>query len=155
MLRSGESNTTLAVALDMDAQRRRTILLWTGAILLAAMFFMSGSSKLANESTPAGNWDDQFVAWGYPAWVRFIVGSAEILSAAALLVPRVRFHGAAALTALMFGGIITHLANAEWTAALFPAVLGTVAGLVAWNTRPTWANELLHRLRVGNAPGDT
>lgn len=132
----------------MDPQRRRNILLWTGSILLAAMFLMSGSGKLMNgENTGGLTWDEQFVAWGYPAWFRFVVGSAEVLGAVLLLVPLARFYGAAGLTALMTGAVVTHIANGEGPYAAIPLVLGLIAGLIAWATRPAWVVDLLGRAR--------
>lgn len=120
-------------------RKARTIALWSLSVPLALMFLMSGSGKLANGETAGGMaFDEQFVAWGLPAWFRFPVGLAEIAGAIGLLVPRLRFLAAAGLTLLMLGAVGTHLANAEWVAAPIPAVLSALAATVAWLARPGW-----------------
>ena len=130
----------------MDPQRRRSLLLWTGSIVLALAFLLSGSGKLMNGQTQGGgDWDAQFVAWGFPAWARWIVGGAEVLAAVALVVPRARFYGAATLTALMVGAIGTHLLNGEAAYAGVPFFLGALAATLAWFTRPAWVQLLLAR----------
>src|SRR5689334_20623426 len=85
-----------------NPSKTRRIVLWTLSILLGLMFLMSGISKLANKgNNPAHpTFDQQFVAWGFPAWARFVVGPIEILAAVLLFVPRARFYGAATLTVL-------------------------------------------------------
>lgn len=129
----------------MASAKTRTIVLWTLSLLLAAMFLLSGSGKLANGDSPAGDWDAQFVAWGFPAWMRWIVGGAEVLAANGLLVPRLRFYAAAGLVGLMVGAVGTHLANAEFVGAPIPLVLAGLAATVAWMTRPGWVQHRLGR----------
>lgn len=137
----------------MATAKTRNVLLWILCLLLAAMFLLSGSGKLANAETPqGGDWGHQFVAWGYPAWFRVIVGGSEVLAAIGLLVPRVRFFAASGLVALMLGAAGTHIANGEGAlAAAVPAVLGVLAGIVAWSTRPAWVVHLLGRARRASA----
>jgi uncharacterized membrane protein YphA (DoxX/SURF4 family) len=128
--------------------KTRSIVTWTLSVLLAAMFLLSGSGKLANAATSYGNtWDEQFVAWGYPAWFRLVVGAGEVLGAIALLVPRVRFIGAAVLTGLMLGAVPTHLLNGEGFAATVPLVLGVLTFTVAALTRPAWVDGLVRNVR--------
>ena len=131
----------------MATAKTRDVILWTLSLLLAAMFLMSGSGKLANAETSAGDWDAQFVAWGFPAWMRWIVGGTEVLAAAGILVPRVRFFAASALVGVMVGAVGTHLANGDGVLFAIPALLGLVAGVVAWMTRPAWAVQLMSRAR--------
>lgn len=121
----------------MASAKTRSIALWTLSIVLALAFLASGASKLADAEAASGlAYHDQFVAWGYPAWARFIVGTAEVLGALALLMPRVRFFGAAGLTLLMLGAAVTHLRVAEYTYAPIPLVLAILTATVAWITRP-------------------
>ena len=128
------------------ASASRTIVLWTLSLLLAAMFLLSGSGKLTNAQASGGlRFDEQFVAWGYPSWFRFVVGAAEIAGAIGLLVPRLRFFAATGLVGVMLGAVATHLANAEAVAAPIPLVLASLVGTVAWMTRPTWVMARLGR----------
>ncbi|MEA3204141.1 MAG: putative oxidoreductase [Thermoplasmata archaeon] len=121
----------------MASAKTRTRLLLALSVLLTLVFLMSGGSKLANAKSAAGlAYDQQFVAWGYPAWARWVVGSAEVLGAVALLLPRTRFFAAAGLTLLMAGATVTHLRVGEVGYAPFPLVLGLLAATLAWATRP-------------------
>jgi len=129
--------------------RSRSIVLWSLSILLALMFLMSGSGKLANGETAGGlTFDEQFVAWGLPAWFRFPVGLAEVAGAIGLLVPRLRFYAAAGLTAVMGGAVLTHLRIEEYAVAAIPLVLGLLTATVAWLSRPAW---IVQRLRGRDA----
>jgi putative oxidoreductase len=125
----------------MASAKTRNVVLWTLSLLLTGMFLLSGSGKLANGESPQGDWDAQFVAWGFPAWMRWIVGGAEILAAIGLLVPRLRFYAAAGLVGLMVGAVGTHLANVEFVGAPIPLVLAGLAAIVAWMTRPDWVQR--------------
>jgi uncharacterized membrane protein YphA (DoxX/SURF4 family) len=121
----------------MASAKTRARLLLGLSVLLALAFLASGGSKLANATASTGlRFDQQFVAWGYPAWARFPVGIAEVLGAAALLVPRARFYAAAGLTVLMAGATVTHLRVGEVAYAPVPLALGLLTAAVAWATRP-------------------
>ena len=54
----------------MASAKTRTWTLRALSVLLGLFFLLSASGKLANGPTPAGDWDAQVVAWGYPAWVQ-------------------------------------------------------------------------------------
>jgi putative oxidoreductase len=143
---SGPALPTTPTTPPVRASRQRawTIVVWSLSVLLALMFLASGWGKLTNGATAAGmSFDEQFVAWGLPAWFRFPVGLAELAGAVGLLVPRVRFLAGAGLTLLMVGAVGTHVANAEWIVVAIPAVLGALTATVAWLTRPTWVVERL------------
>ncbi len=131
----------------MASAKTRSILLWSLTGLLAAMFLMSGSSKLANSATQNGfpSWDAQFEDWGLPAWSRILVGLAEVAGAIGILVPALRFYAASGLTLLMVGGVGTHIANAQWAIAPVPLVLAVLVATLAWFRRPAWLDARLGR----------
>jgi uncharacterized membrane protein YphA (DoxX/SURF4 family) len=107
------------------------------SILLALVFLMSGGSKLVNAKSAAGlPYGQQFIAWGFPDWARFVVGTAEVLGAIGLLVPRARFYAAGGLTFLMLGAVITHLRVAEYGYAPIPLLLGLLTTTIAWMAWP-------------------
>lgn len=147
MLQTGESITPGFVSLAMaSATRFRTIAAWTLSVLLAALFLMSGYGKLTNGQTTGGlSFDEQFVAWGLPAWFRFPVGLAEVAGAIGVLVPRLRFYAAAGLTLVMGGAVLTHLRIAEYGVAVVPLVFGSLAATDAWLARPAWVQQGLAR----------
>ncbi|MEA3136885.1 MAG: hypothetical protein QOC71_1166, partial [Thermoplasmata archaeon] len=121
------------------ASKPRTIVLWSLSVLLTLLFLMSGIGKLTNGQTAGGiRFDEQFVAWGLPAWFRFPVGLAEVAGAIGLLVPRLRFFAATGLTLLMAGAVVTHLRIEEYGPALVPLTLAILNGVVAWLARPSW-----------------
>jgi uncharacterized membrane protein YphA (DoxX/SURF4 family) len=55
----------------------------------------------------------KFVDWGYPSWMRFVVGALEAVSAVLLIVPsrRTRFLGATTLVFVLTGAVTTHIVN--------------------------------------------
>jgi uncharacterized membrane protein YphA (DoxX/SURF4 family) len=138
----------------MASAKTRTVVLWTLSVALALLFLMSGASKLANKGSNPDHptYDGQFVAWGFPSWARFVVGPVELAAAVLVLVPGTRFWGAAAMTALMVGAVPTHLLANEAGYAPFPAVLGLLAGTVAWMARPRWVRDLLAGRRPASGP---
>ena len=134
----------------MASAKPRTIALWALSLLLALMFLLSGSGKLANAQAPnGGDWDGQFVAWGYPDWFRVVVGASEAAFAILLLAPRTRFYGAAGLVGVMLGACLTHVANGEGAiAAAIPLGLAVLAAAVAWMSQPAWVQSRLGRKGV-------
>jgi putative oxidoreductase len=128
------------------ARKARTVALWSLSVLLSLMFLLSGSGKLLNGETSGGvRFDEQFELWGYPAWFRVPVGVAEVAGALFLLAPRARSFGAAGLTLLMAGAVVTHLRVGEAAFAPVPLALGVLAAAVAWMARPAWLQERLAR----------
>lgn len=93
--------------------------LWFATFVAAAVFLMAGSGKLmASPPNPEG-----FAHWGYPLWMMYVVGAAEVLGALLLLWPRLASFGAVVLAAVMVGAVVTHLVFREWTAMMLPLVL--------------------------------
>jgi uncharacterized membrane protein YphA (DoxX/SURF4 family) len=130
----------------MASAKTRIVALWALSILLALMFLMSGAGKLSNGKTAGGmTFDEQFEAWGLPAWARFPVGLAEVAGAIGLLIPRTRFYAAAGLTAVMGGAVLTHLRIEEYAPSLVPLTLGLLTATVAWLARPKWVMQRLGR----------
>lgn len=87
-----------------------SILAW----LLAISFFFGSLTKFAPGETFFGpSYAVKFVEWGYPSWVRFIVGAGELLGGILLIIPRFRFLGGLLLTVILEGAIVTHIINAD------------------------------------------
>ncbi len=122
-----------------EQSKAKKIGLWVLSGLLAVLFLMAGGSKLAGAEQHVKG----FAHWGYPDWFRLVVGSVEVVSAVLLLVPRVAFLGAAALSAVMVGATYTHLfrATGEGGMAAFTLVLLVLAGFLAWARRPASVRE--------------
>jgi hypothetical protein len=81
------------------------IALWGLQVGLAALFVLSGGSKLAGAPVMVR----LFAAIGVGQWFRYVTGLIEVVSAVALLVPALAPFGALLLVATMAGAIATHL----------------------------------------------
>jgi len=102
------------------------------SFLLALIFFSAGGSKLASPDAHM----EAFLRWGYPGWFLYVTGLVEVAGAVLLLIPTVRFYGAALLACTMLGATFTHLRAGEMAAVPVPLVLLAFAGLIAWVNRP-------------------
>jgi putative oxidoreductase len=110
--------------------RAPTIVLWILQILLAAVFFMAGGSKLAGVMQAVDMYNQ--IGWGQ--WFRYATGFIEIGSAVMLLVPSLAIYGAAVLICTMVGAIITHFTVLH-TPPTGPVVLLLLSGVIAWLQR--------------------
>src|SRR5690349_21281665 len=81
------------------------VALWGVQVALAALFLLAGGSKLAGAPSMVAF----FEAIGVGQWVRYITGLIEVVSAVALLVPKLAPFGALLLACTMVGAIATHL----------------------------------------------
>jgi uncharacterized membrane protein YphA (DoxX/SURF4 family) len=100
--------------------RIRLTAAWILQILLAALFLLQSWMKL----TGSPNWIARFRYWGYPEHFYLLIGLIELLSAIALLVPRLALFGASSLIVVMVGATVTHIRYRE------PQVIVTIAILV-------------------------
>ena len=135
------------------AWRRRTT---TGIYwLLAAEFTVGAITKFLPGATFFGPaYSVKFVEWGYPSWMRFVVGGLELLSAVLLVIPdrRARFVGATTLVFVLTGATTTHIVNHNaWTESLAAPALLVVAGALALANWPAdWRDLLRAPSRAAN-----
>lgn len=103
------------------------------SLFLALAFFAAGGTKLlAMDPHPA-----QFAAFGLPAFAMYVVGLVEVAAAGLLLSKKTRFYGASLLVLTMIGAALTHIVTSVAVSTLGAnALLGGLAAVVAWNTRP-------------------
>ena len=99
--------------------RPRTKTEWLGALLLGAVFFVSGALILAHRPLVV----ERFLEWGYPTKWMTVVGAIEVLAAVLLVIPRFARHGAMILIVMMLGATFTHFAHGEYFAAIVPLTL--------------------------------
>jgi putative oxidoreductase len=124
----GTPNRALAIAL--------TVVLWVATLLSGVGIGVVGLAKFGN----AHQWERFFVGWGYPAWMSFVVGVAEVAGAVALFIPRIALAGVLILGAVMIGALVTLLLHRGgpmgWGAT--PAihlVLLSAVGAIRWSRR--------------------
>ena len=99
------SSSTADQKLAVRPGRVGRIALWTVQVVLAAMFFGSGLSKVTGSPAMVA----MFETIGVGQWFRYLTGLIEVISAIALLVPSLAVFGAVALVPTMIGAIATHL----------------------------------------------
>ena len=124
----------------MAKRNVESISLWVLSGILAALYLISGGSKLAGAEMHV----EGFARWGYPQWFRLVVGTVEVVAAVLLLIPRAAFGGASIIVAVMAGATYTHLfrASGEDGSAAMTVVLLALAAIVGYARRP----ETLRRL---------
>jgi putative oxidoreductase len=113
------------------AQRKgANIALWVLQGLLALAFVGAASGKLLGKPEMVA----LFEAVGVGQWFRYVTGLMELTGALLIVVPRTKFFGAALLSMVMVGAVLTHLFILH-SAPTAPAVLLVLAGVVAWARR--------------------
>src|SRR5579863_3130553 len=106
------------------------VALWVLQALLALAFVGAASGKLLGKPEMVA----LFEAVGIGQWFRYVTGLMELTGALLIVVPRTKFFGAALLSMVMVGAVLTHLLILH-NAPTVPAVLLVLAGVVAWARR--------------------
>ena len=100
---------------------------WVLQLLLAAVFLIAGTTKLAGAQMHV----ESFEKLGVGQWFRYFTGTVEVIAAILIIVPKTVVVGAALLAATMVGAIDTHVFVIGGSPV--PAlVLLAFAALVAW-----------------------
>jgi putative oxidoreductase len=91
-------------AFEMNAAPRwRQISLWAVKALLAVAFLGAGGAKLFGVPMMV----EIFKQVGVGQWFRYLIGSLELIGAAAVLIPATAGFGGALLACIMIGAILT------------------------------------------------
>src|SRR5580698_3933710 len=125
-----QSVLTPATATGASQRRGANIALWIVQALLALAFVGAASGKLLGKPEMVA----LFEAVGVGQWFRYVTGLMELTGAVLIVVPRTKFFGAALLSMVMVGAVLTHLFILH-NAPTAPAVLLVLAGVVAWARR--------------------
>jgi putative oxidoreductase len=108
--------------------------IWLVTLLLALVSVRVGIFKFAQAAT----WDRMLARWGYPTWVRPIIGGVEVVSGLLVLAPPLAAFGAIGMGAMMVGAIGTHVVHGELDRVAPPLVLLTLSAIVFAARRPVW-----------------
>lgn len=111
--------------------KTKTILLWVGRILMAALFIMSGTQKLMGSPMMITN----FAKYGLGDWFRYFTGTCEIVGALLLLWPKTSFYGALLLLCVLIGAFVAQLTVLHGD-VIHVLVFAAVVGALAWFQRP-------------------
>ena len=96
------------------------------ALLLAAAMATGGGLNLAGPDFIR----QEFRRWGYPAPLRVVVGLAECVSAALLLIPPTRPPGALLALGVLAGVLVTLARDRAWLRCEYPTLLAILAVLI-------------------------
>ena len=122
--------SALTPATRAPERKGANIALWVLQALLALAFVGAASGKLAGKPEMVA----LFEAVGVGQWFRYVTGLLELAGAILIVVPRTKFFGAALLSVVMVGAVLTHVFILR-NAPTAPAVLLLLAGVVAWGRR--------------------
>jgi putative oxidoreductase len=125
-----QAETTAATPARTQPGKAANIALWVVQMLLALAFIGAASGKLFSKPDMVGLYE----VIGIGQWFRYVTGLLELTGAILIVIPRTKFFGAALLSMVMVGAVLTHLfiLHSPPTA---PAVLFLLAGIVAWGRR--------------------
>lgn len=91
-------------------KRVRLAVAWALGLYLARMYVLMGWVKFdAN-----GFWTGAFQRWGYPVWLRWLVGVIEVVGGILILVPWVASYAALAVAVVMVGALVTRIGDARY-----------------------------------------
>ena len=108
---------------------------WILSVLLAAIFLVTGLSKLTGGGMIVPGLPQAATMQGFPGWIRAVVGVVEIVCAVGLLVPRLASFAAVLLAFLMFPATITQSVSGQ-PGVYVPAILFVLLLVVAWRRNP-------------------
>lgn len=99
--------TTTKVSPNIWWIRIRRVLAWAVGLYLANMFVRNGWDKF----DPEGFWSAPFERWGYPVWLRLLVGFIETVGGALILVPWTATYAGVSLAVVMAGAAYTRFGS--------------------------------------------
>lgn len=131
------------------SKRLKTGLYW----FMALQFALGAVTKYwPGDTVFSTAYSVKFVDWGYPSWMRFVVGALEGVAAVLLVIPhrRTRFLGATTLMFVLTGAVTTHIVNHDpavesWAAPTHLLIMGVLA-------LANWPADWRHLLRAPTAP---
>lgn len=92
------------------SKRFRLVVAWCLGLYLALIYVQMGRIKF----DPNGFWTAAFESWGYPVWLRWLVGGIEVGCGALLLIPWVASYAAVGLSIVMAGAWVTRTRDGQY-----------------------------------------
>ena len=92
---------------------------WTASVLVGFQMLLAGLPKIFGGQ----DWARNFELWGYPDWMRVVVGLVEVAGAILLVTPRFSLFAAGALTVIMAGAMYTQFIYGDFAHAVIPMIL--------------------------------
>ena len=122
----------LTTATDAGSGAGSSRLLFAVRLLLAAFFVFLACKNLSGDERMAAD----FRRWGYADGFRVAVALAQIVGAAALLVPALLWPGALLLAGILMGAVVTHARFDPLAQLVAPVVCLALLVPVLWSARP-------------------
>jgi putative oxidoreductase len=119
----------------------KEIVLWIVALFLALVCLRSGLMKMPGVPGEVF-WIRDFQRWGYPDWLRIVVGVGELISMVLLVIPRLAGYGATIFGVVMLGAIFTHATHGESSRLPFNLLLLGLCLVIIYARRPGYLNRL-------------
>jgi hypothetical protein len=110
-----------------------TALTWVLKGLLALAFLAAAAAKLSSQPMMVAEFGKIGLGQGF----RYFTGATEVAGAALLLWPRSAFFGAVVLVGVCAGAFVAQVGPLHGD-LIHVFVLGFLAALAAWLSRPTW-----------------
>jgi uncharacterized membrane protein YphA (DoxX/SURF4 family) len=123
------------------ARIAKEVLLWIVMLLLALVCLRSGWLKVTGNIS----WVRDFHRWNYPDWFRMLVGVAELISGALILIPRFAGYGASLFVVVMMGAIYTHMTHNEISRISFNILLLALSLVVVFGRLPRPLKRLIRK----------
>lgn len=120
------------------AKKARLAVAWLLGLYLARMYVLQGWDKF----DPEGFWAAPFERWGYPVWLRWLVGVLEVGGGIALLVPWIATWGAVALVVVMVGAGVTRATGGWWVDVAWIAAYAVACAWIGFEWR-AWRRPTL------------
>lgn len=114
--------------------------IWALTILLAFFFINAGFRKISGNPATIGH----FTAWGYRAWIVYLIAAVEFLGVLLMIFPKTTTIGTSMLVILMIGATYTLISHHVWKVAIFTTLalfLLLLLGYLRWSE--SWILDLL------------
>ena len=109
-------------------KRVRLCAAWALGAYFAHMYVVHGWIKF----DPNGFWTQAFERWGYPVWLRWLVGFLELVGGALLVIPWLASYGALAVLMVMAGAWFTRAGNHRWVDVAWISAYALGLAWIAW-----------------------
>ena len=113
------------------AKRIRLALALAVGVYLITVFFHNGIDKF----DPRGFWAEPFERWGYPVWLRWLVGALESGGSVMLVIPWLAAWGGLATAIAMAGALYTRLPSGHWEDVAWITLWLASSLWIAWEWR--------------------
>jgi uncharacterized membrane protein YphA (DoxX/SURF4 family) len=101
----------------MSPQKKAYV--WTVSVLIGFLMVFTGLPKVFGGQ----DWTRNFELWGYPDWMRVLVGWVEVMAGILLVWPRSQLFAAGALMVIMAGAFYTRLVYGDFRQWAIPLVI--------------------------------